>query len=175
MTTAEPEAPVTVTATEPEMPVTGRQPSTLPRRLIIAGVSALAGAGVAVAALLTAGWRHVPVERYEVRVFFVLPATADQKESVRAALDGLPAAQGKPILRTRDEAWAEYTKRFTDAGDPVPSVVTRETIREYATVSTTGRDFDCTPVTAVKTAPGVESVQVAVYTDGPLPIEATAC
>lgn len=144
-------------------------------RFLVGALAAVAGAALAVTVLLLLGWRHVPVQRHEVRVFFGAEATAAQRAQARELLDGIPGADGPARFRTRAEAWADVQKVYADSGDPVPEGITSETVRETLIVSTRGREFACAPLEPVKTSPGVEMIRVAVFEDETGLIEALDC
>lgn len=143
---------------EPARPAAPRR--LRPVHLALSAVSVLVGASVAVAVLFLAGWRDVPVNRYEIRVFFTDTTTADQKEAARLLLDRIPSEAGAR-LRSKAEAFQDAKKLYTDNGDPLPESLTPEAVPESLSLTTTGRDFDCASVAPVRAASGVESVRIA--------------
>ncbi|MDI6097488.1 hypothetical protein QLQ12_02600 [Actinoplanes sp. NEAU-A12] len=150
-----------------------------PRRLrrvhlAVAGVSALAGAAAVVAVLLLTGWREVPVNQYEVRVFFTDEATAAQKETVRAALDDLPF-DGDGRLLTREEALVLMRKVYADRGTPLPDTIKADSVAEMAVVATSGRYLDCAPLSSLKDRPGVRAFHVFQARDETVLIAVEQC
>ncbi|MDI6104857.1 permease-like cell division protein FtsX [Actinoplanes sp. NEAU-A12] len=164
MTAPELEGPVSMTdiveSGEPSAPAVRRA-----RPVRLAGVCALVGAIVAVAVLLVAGWRAMPVNRYEVLVFLDAEATAEQRETIRVALNDLPYKQNaRP--RTKAESRAEVKKLYAAAGDSLPETASPESVAESLMVRTSGRAFDCSPLAAVTGLPGVANLLVNEYRKG---------
>lgn len=176
MTAPEPEGrpAEAVVADRPE-PWTSAAPRRLRRvHLVVSVVSVVAGVAVTVAALLLAGWRYTPVNRYEVRVFLDQKATAEQTEAARAVLKRL-SSDGEVRLRSREENFADYRKTWADSGDTMPTSVTAASLPEALVIATTGRDFDCAPFATLKDQAGVDSVRVGLYDGDIVPVTATEC
>ena len=150
-----------------------------PRRLrrvhlAVAGLSALAGAAALVSVLLLSGWREVPVNQYEVRVFFTDEASAAQKDTVRATLDELPF-DGAGRLLTREEALVLVRKTYADRGQPLPDTIKADSMSEMAVVATSGRDLSCAALTSLKDRPGVRSYSVLQVRDETVLIAVESC
>ncbi|MFC6567037.1 permease-like cell division protein FtsX [Actinoplanes utahensis] len=145
-----------------------------PVHLVVSGVSALAGVAVTSAVLLLAGWRHLPVNDYEVRVFLDKKVTAEQTEAIRTTLAGL-AADGQVRLRTPEQNYADYLRSWADSGETPPEQVTADSFPETLVIDTTGRDFDCTPYAEVKDDAGVDSVRIGQFDEDGRPRTGTEC
>ena len=139
-------------------------PPSPPRRgglvhVVVSAVSVLAGAAVAVAVLLAAGWRHAPVHRYEIGVLLERGATAEQQAVVRDFLDGISDGKGV-TLRNREEDFQEIRRKLEDDGLPMPKGASPADLPELMTVSAESRDFDCSTVAALHDNEAVENLGV---------------
>jgi hypothetical protein len=106
----------------------------------IAGLSLLAGAAVAVVVLLLAGWRHVPVQRFEMTVMLKPGSTV--------------------------ETYAEMARLYAEDGDTPPDSVTPMTASRSLVLVTSGRSFDCEPFAGLQRNAGVRTVVIAEFLDG---------
>ncbi|MDI6097489.1 permease-like cell division protein FtsX [Actinoplanes sp. NEAU-A12] len=132
-----------------------------PVHLVVSAASVLAGGTVALGVLLLAGWRHVPVHRYEINVMLAVEATTAQRDAARVVLDRVPANQGVTVV-TREQALERVRKLMADEGKTTMlDGVKAEVLPESLKVSATGRDFDCSTVSALHGYAGVKSVRVA--------------
>ncbi|MBB2941117.1 hypothetical protein FB565_000821 [Actinoplanes lutulentus] len=143
------------------------EPPAPPRRtrrvhLAVAGLSALTGAAVVVAVLLLIGWRAIPVNLYQVRVFFSADATTGQKEAARASLDDLFSDE-EARLFTREDSLALAKKTYADKGDPLPPTLTAESMSEMAVISIKSREFDCAQVDSLKGGSGITGINVIEF------------
>jgi cell division protein FtsX len=144
-----------------------------PVHFVVSGVSVLAGVVLTVAVLLVAGWRPVPVKRFEVRVFLTGEATPEQTDAARAVL-GRIAGDAGVTRRTGEQGYADLEKSYAEAGDTLPGSVTPETIPDALVISAEGREVDCEPFAALNDNPGVSVVRVAEFADG-VAVSATEC
>ena len=130
-----------------------------PVHLGVAAASVLVGGAVAFGVLLLAGWRPVPVHRYEINLMLAVEATTAQRDAARAVLERIPGNQGVTVV-TREQALERVRKMMADEGKTMPDGVKAEALPEKLEVFATGRDFDCSTVSALHGYTGVKSVQV---------------
>ena len=141
-----------------------------PIHFVVSGASVLAGVGVAVAGLLLAGWQHVPVKRFEVRVFLTAEATEQQTGDAEAVLARVAAV----TRRTGEQGYADLKRSYEETGDILPESVTPDSMPDALVISAEGRDIDCTPYAALNDNPGVSVVRVAEFA-GDVAVSATEC
>ncbi|WP_155123689.1 MULTISPECIES: permease-like cell division protein FtsX [unclassified Actinoplanes] len=137
------------------------EPKRGPGRLLPALIALVVGAGATFGGLYLAGWRAQPQREFNVSVFLKETATQQQKDAVQAALKKLPT-KGDVHLQNRAEAYAEMKDTYARAGQPLPDYVTEQNLPESYRVATTGREFDCAPVTPLKENTGVNRVLVVM-------------
>lgn len=134
-------------------------PRTWLTHLAVAGVSGLAGVAVTVVALLLAGWRYVPVHRYEVTVVLEAETTVGQRDTVSRALTN--AVPGTDVhVVTREELFEGFRKEWEAQNGELPESVTAAGVPERLEISTRGRDFDCAVLADVKASTEVSALHV---------------
>ncbi|GIE36439.1 hypothetical protein Ait01nite_094840 [Actinoplanes italicus] len=141
-----------------------------PVHLVVSGVSVLAGVGLAMVALLLAGWQHVPVKRFEVRVFLTAEATTEQTGDAEAVLARVAAV----TRRTGEQGYADLEKSYAESGDTLPESVTPDSMPDALVITIEGREIDCAPYAALDDNPGVDVVRVAEFAGG-VALSATEC
>ena len=141
------------------------EPQRGPSRVLPAAIALVVGALATFGGLYLAGWRAQPQREFNVSVFLKENATQEQKETVQAALKKLPI-KGDVHLQSRAEAYAEMKDTYARAGQPLPDYVTEGNLPESYRVTSTGREFDCAPITPLKENTGVNRVLVVMTAAG---------
>ncbi|KHD75821.1 permease-like cell division protein FtsX [Actinoplanes utahensis] len=127
--------------------------------LAVAGISVLAGSALTVAVLLLAGWRQVPVHRYEVTVALEVKATTAQRDTVRGTLaKALPGEDVQVV--TREEQFEEFRRKWEADNGELPDSVTPALMNERLKISVSARTFDCDTLAGVHADAAVDSLSV---------------
>jgi hypothetical protein len=147
-------------------------PAAPPRRswpglLALSGVSLLAGVAVTVAVLLLAGWRHVPVHRYEVVLLLEAQVSTGQRDEIVAEVAQTFPGDNTVTVVTREEIFESFRKEWESNGNgALPGSVTPALSQEHLKVSLTGRNFDCALVRKFQDRGEVDHVSVTRWDGG---------
>ncbi|MBB2941118.1 cell division protein FtsX [Actinoplanes lutulentus] len=144
--------------TEPDAPPAPKHQGRL-LYFVVAAASALVGGAVALAVLFLAGYRPVPVHRYEIIVTLDRKATAEQDAGVRAFLEKLPSA-GSVTVTDRDELFERVRQGMQAEGIDMPDGMTAADLAVTLKISTVDPDFDCSAVSALHDTAGVDEFGV---------------
>jgi hypothetical protein len=147
-------------------------PAAPPRRswpglLALSGACLLAGVAVTVAVLLLAGWRHVPVHRFEVVLVLQAQVSSGQREEIVAEVLRAMPGENTVTVVTREEQFEAFREEWESNGNgPLPDSVTPALSREQLKVSVSGRGFDCALVREFQDRGEVEQVSVTRWDGG---------
>jgi hypothetical protein len=132
-----------------------------PGLLALSGVSLLAGVAVTVAVLLLAGWRHVPVHRYEVVLLLKAQVSTGQREEIAVEVARTFPGDNTVTVTTREEIFEAFRKEWESNGNgTLPGSVTPALSQEHLKVSVSGRGFDCALVRKFQDRGEVDHVSV---------------
>ncbi|WP_229075385.1 permease-like cell division protein FtsX [Actinoplanes sp. DH11] len=134
------------------------------RRLLtvvaMAAAALFIGAATSITVMLLAGWRYVPERTFELTVELEPAATEAQKSAIRSELESASAdVSGEVRFETREEALARFREQWKDDPERVAGVQV-ESMSESFRWTAEAREFDCTPVPAIRQMSGVDRLWV---------------
>ncbi|BEL07396.1 hypothetical protein Q0Z83_055870 [Actinoplanes sichuanensis] len=126
---------------------------------LIAGLSMLAGSALTVAVLLLGGWRHVPVQRFDMTVVLKKEATAQQRDALGAALRA--AFPGEALrVRTKEEIFEAFRTWMVGETGELPASETADAMQEQLIISTSGRSLDCDALKGISDDTAVDRLDI---------------
>ncbi|GIF22372.1 hypothetical protein Ate02nite_51020 [Paractinoplanes tereljensis] len=133
------------------------------------------GVGAAGGALYLAGWRQPVVREFRVWAALKTDVTEPQKAAVRAELGRIPATDGVKYTSSA-EAYAR-TKELMESQNMTAYLegLDADSMPQSFELITTGTEFRCAQLAAVRALPGLSDVRVTMVPTGKRPGGPVAC